>query len=193
MKGRAGAPTRPPQRRHLVPDDGARRRAHRPLTPISTPTCRPTSRAPLSRLCGQTSRAALRAACSPGAAGPAETPLQAAPDIPPRPRRAGACCGCSAPPIARLLLGPAAAGHPGSGGLLSGRAGAVADAGGALAGGRRGGGCWLVPPDGYMAISGRLAGAGRWRRWRWTLIAFTLLLTLSGPSVNAVALYMLRC
>ena len=50
---------------------------------------------------------------------------------------------------------------------------------------------WPVPAEGYMASSGHL-------RSRWALatigvdlLAFTLLLFMAGPAVNAAALYML--
>ena len=126
----------------------------------------------------------------------AETPLQAASDSPPRPR--------SEPPapllrlfrafsIARLLLGLLLLGIQGLVVFyLGGRAQwptlavcalQVAAAVAVLA--------WPVPPDGYMAISGRLRGRWALATVAVDLIAFTLLLTLSGPSVNAVALYML--
>ncbi|NRT54588.1 ATP-binding protein [Sphaerotilus uruguayifluvii] len=50
---------------------------------------------------------------------------------------------------------------------------------------------WPVPPDGYMAASGRLRGRWAMATVAVDLSAFTLLLALSGASVNAVALYML--
>ena len=50
---------------------------------------------------------------------------------------------------------------------------------------------WPVPAGGYMGRSGRLQARWGFATIAVDLVAFTLLLTLAGPSINAVALYML--